>query len=231
MTLDLYSYNTASTAIHIAQGSALLVLGLTEAYAGVEPGKRIKFFSPAALLAGGIAMALIILCLLGGWHLDNALAALKMKNGFYIFVSFACFYASAGLSQLTFLSSDEKSRGWNYLFLLFLAVIAALYFSVAGRAGPEAAAEVGVYHSAMGATLLAAVLFKLIYGFRPRRSLHLGWSMLLLMTSFQLLSYREIKGAFDLRLVSIQSGINPDTPSAKPANKNAKTPPVKRARN
>jgi len=234
MTLDPDSFNTASTAIHIAQGAALLVLGLTEAYAGLEPGKRIKLFSPAALLAGGIAMALIMLYFLGGWNLDNTMGALKMKNGFFIFVSFACFYASAGLSQLTFLSSGEKSRGWHYIFLLFLAVIAVLYFGMAKRVGPEAAAKVGIYHSAMGVTLLAAVLLKLLYGFLPRRSLHLVWTVLLLMTSFQLLSYREIPGAFDFRLVSLRTEAMPAAPvvpAAKPANKNAKTPPVKRARN
>ena len=154
-------------------------------------------------------MTLIMLYFLGGWSLDNALVALKLKNGFFIFVSFACCYASAGLSQLTFLSSGEKGRGWHYLFLLILAVIAALYFSVAGRVGPEAAAQVAVYHSALGVTLLSAVLFKLAHGFIPRRSLHLGWTMLLLMTSFQLLSYREIEGAFDIRGISMRTEISP----------------------
>ncbi len=233
MTLNPDSYNTASTAIHIAQGAALLVLGLTEAYAGVEPGKRINFFSPAALLASGSAMALIMLYLLGDWSLDNALAALNTKNGFFIFVSFACFYAAAGLSQLTSLSSGGKGRGWHYVFLLFLAAIAALYFGVAGRVGPEAAAKVGIYHSAMGVTLLAAVLFKILYGFSPRRSLHLVWTILLLMTSFQLLSYREMPGAFDLNVISMRTEMKPATQAVpvKPANKNAKTPPVKRARN
>jgi len=232
MTPGLDNYNAASTAIHIAQGAALLVLGLTEVYAG-EPGKRLKLFSPAALLAGGIAMALVMFYFLGGWSLDNTMVALKLKNGFLIFVSFACFYASAGLSQLTFLTSGGKGRGWHYLFLIFLAVIAVLYFSVASRVGAEAAAEVRVYHSAMGVTLLAAVLFKLLHGFRPRRGLHLGWIMLLLMTSFQLLSYREVEGAFDTRVVSIRTEMKPVMPAVqvKPANKNAKTPPAERARN
>jgi len=233
MTLNLDSYNTASTAIHIAQGCALLVLGLTEAYAGLEPGRRIKLFSPLAFLLSGIAMALAILYFLGGWSMENALAALKMKNGFFIFVSFACFYASAGLSQLTFISSDEKSRGWHYLFLLFLAVIAVLYFSVARRAAPAAAAEVGLYHSALGITLLAAVAFKFLHGFRPRRTLHLGWIILLLMTAFQLLSYREIKGAFDFHIVSLQPAamIPARAVPADAVKKNAKTPPSKRAGN
>lgn len=224
------NYNTASTAIHMAQGAALLALGLTEACAGHEAGRRIRFASPAALLAGAAAMALIMFHFLGGWSPAKALGALKLKNGFFIFVSFACFYASAGLSQLTFLSSGGKGRGWYYLFLFFLAVIAALYFSVAGRVGPGAAAEVGVYHSALGVTLLAAVLFKLLHGFLPRRSLQLGWTMLLLMTSFQLLSYREVEGAFDPRVVLMRTDIKPAAP-AVPANKNVKTPPLKRAGN
>ena len=233
MTLNFDNYNAVSTAIHIAQGAALLVLGLTEAAAGLEPGKRIKFFSAAALLAGGVAMALIMLRFLGGGSLDNTMEALKLRNGFFIFVSFACFYASAGLSQLTFLSSGEKGRGWDHMFLLFLAVIAVLYFSVSDRVGPEAAAEVAIYHSALGVTLLAAVLFKLVHGFRPRRSLHLVWTILLLMTSFQLLSYREIEGAFDFRGVGMQTEIKPVAPAAqaKSAKKNAKTPPQKRAGN
>jgi len=232
MTLNPDSYNAASTAIHIAQGGALLVLGFTEAYAGLERGKRIKLFSPAALLLAGIAMAAFILYFLGGWSFENALGAMKMKNGFFIFVSFACFYAAAGLSQLTFIASEEKGRGWFNLFLLFLAVIAVLYFGVAGRVGPAASSEVGRFHSGLGITLLVAVTLKLMHGFSGRRKFHLGWAVLLMLVSVQLLSYREVKGAFDLNIVSLQADTKPVTPAVPvKIDKNAKNSPSKRAGN
>jgi len=231
MTLNFDSYNTASTAIHVAQGCALLVLGLTEAYAGLETDRRIKLVSPAVFLLSGAAMALFMLYFLGGWSLDGAFGALKMKNGFFIFVSFACFYACAGFSLLTFLFSGEKSRGWWYLFLFFLAVIALLYFRVSTRVGSGAAAQVALYHSGLGVTLLAAVLLKFLHGFRPRRTFHFGWSALLLITSVQLLGYREVKGAFDLHVVSLNTEASQVVPAApvKAVKNNAKTSPSERA--
>ena len=205
MTLHLDSFNTASTVMHAVQGGALLVLGLTEAYSARGSGGRVRFASPLAFLLSGAAMALAMLYFLGGWSVKSTLFSLKLQSGFYIFVSFACFYASAGLSQLTFLSSEEKSRGWHYLFLAFLAVISLLYFGMSRKVNPGAAAEVAAYHSAFGFTLLAAVVLKSLNDLRPRRIFNLAWIALLFISSYQLLSYREVAGAFDLGTASLRT--------------------------
>ncbi len=228
MTLNLDSYNTASTAMHAAQGAALLALGFTEAYAWHKPGGRIRFIAPLALLLSGAGMLLAMLYFLGGWSVESLMFSLQLKSGFYIFVSFACFYASAGLSQLTFLSSEEKSRGWHYLFLTFLAVIGLLYFGMSKKVNPEAAVEVAAAHSAFGFTLLAAVIFKLLNGFRPRRGFDLAWVALILIASFQLLSYREVGGAFDFRVTALQASPQISLPAtAAGAVKSRAFPPGK----
>jgi len=214
MTLNLDSYNTASTVMHSAQGAALLALGFTEAYAWYKPGGRIRFISPLALMLSGAGMLLAMLYFLGGWSVESLMFSLQLKSGFYIFVSFACFYASAGLSQLTFLSSDEKSRGWHYLFLFFLAVIGLLYFGMSKKVNPEAAVAVAAAHSAFGFTLLTAVIFKLLNGFRPRKGFSLAWVALILIASFQLLSYREVEGAFDFRVAGVQASPQTSSPAA-----------------
>lgn len=217
MTLNLDSYNTASTVMHSAQGCALLVLALSEAYAVKKPGGKTGLAAPAAFLLSGAAMCLAMLHFLGGWDIKSALLSLELKSGFYIFVSFACFYASAGLSLLTFRSSGGKSLFWRYLFLVFLAAIGLLYFGMSGKVNPEAAAGVAAYHAAFGLTLLAAVFFKLLHELRPRRALNLAWIILLLISSFQLLSYREVPGAFDLGAVSLQASSQSVPPAAVPA--------------
>jgi len=216
MTLNLDSYNTASTMIHAAQGTALLAIGFTEAYALYKPGGRIRFISPLALLLSGAVMLLAMLYFLGGWSVESLMFSLQLKSGFYIFVSFACFYASAGLSQLTFLLSEEKNRGWYYLFLFFLAVIGLLYFGMSKKVNPEAVVEVAAAHSAFGFTLLAAVIFKLLNGFRPRKGFNLAWVALILIVSFQLLSYKEVEGAFDFRVTGLQASPQISSPAAAP---------------
>lgn len=230
MTLDPGGYNAASTVMHAAQGAALLALGLTEAYALREPGGRIRFAAPLAFLLSGAAMLLAMLYFLGGWSVKNALVSMQLKSGFYIFVSFACFYASAGLSRLTFLSSKDTRRGWHYLFLAFLAVIGFLYFGMPRKVNPEAAAEVAAYHSAVGFTLLAAVIFRFLHDLRPRRALNLAWIVLLLTSSFQLLGYREVEGAFDFRVESVRFSPRIFSPAGA-VNKDAKTAHPKRAGN
>lgn len=224
------AYNTASTVMHAAQGAALLAVGLTEAYALREPGGRIRFVSPLALLLSGAAMLLAMLYFLGGWSVKGALVSLQLKSGFYIFVSFACFYASAGLSRLTFLSSEEKHRGWHYLFLAFLAVIGLLYFGMSRKVNPEAAVAVAAYHSAFGFTLIAAVIFKFLNDLRPRKALNLAWIVLLLTSSFQLLGYREVEGAFDFRVESARFSPRVFSPAGA-VNKDAKIAHPKRAGN
>lgn len=225
MTLPPAGYNAASTIMHEAQGAALLVLGLNEAYAAHTPGGRIRFASPLTFLLSGVVVLLTMLNFLGGWNVANTLLSLQLNRGFYIFISFACFYASAGLSQLTFLYTEERTRGWHYLFLFFLAVIGFLYFGISQKVSPGAAVEVAAYHSAFGFTLIAAVSFKFLHDFRPRRVFNLVWIVFLLISSFQLLTYREVEGAFDLDTVNLQTSpqIYPPAAAAKSANKDVKT--------
>ena len=231
MIFNLDSYNSASTVMHAAQGAALLALGLGEAYAARKPGGRIKFVPPLVFLLSAAVMLLAMLYFLGGWNAKDALLSLRLKSGFYIFISFACFYASAGLSQLTFLSSQEQNRGWHYLFLAFLAVIGLLYFGMSKKVNPGAAVEVAAYHSAFGFTLLAAVIFKFLCVFRPRGAFNLAWIVFLLITAFQLLSYREVKGAFDLGMVNLQASPLIAVPGAQAILKDVKTTNPKRAGN
>jgi hypothetical protein len=246
MTLNLDGYNTASTVMHSAQGAALLALGLTEAYAARKPGGRLLFVSPLVFLLSGAAMLLAILYFIGGWSVKTTLFSLQLKSGFYIFPSFACFYAAAGLSQFNAFSSQWKRRGWNYLFLAFLTVIGLLYFGMSRKVNPEAATAVAAYHSAIGFTLLAAVMCKILHEVRPRAAFNLAWIILLFISSYQLLSYREVAGAFDLGAAPMRVSPMIDQPAAAVsgvkirtfsqgqsggASKDAKTTDQKRAGN
>jgi len=195
------------------QGAALLALGLTEAYTPDNPlHKKINLAAPLVFVLSAAGAAAAMLYFLGGWSVKSALFALNIKKGFYIFVALACYYASAGLSRFMYLVSDEKSRGWHYVSLIFLTAIAALYFTMGAKVNEEAADAVGAAHSAIGATLLAAVLARFLHGFLKRKALHVAWAAFLLLASFQLLTYRETRSAFEYRIVTIEAG-----PETKPS--------------
>jgi len=207
MTLNFNSFNLASNAIHLMQGAALLTLGLTEAYTLDNPRhKKINPAAPLAFVLSAAGAAIAMLYFLGGWSVKNTLFALNVKRGFYIFVTFACCYAASGLSRVTYLASDEKNRGWHYLSLAFLAAIGALYFTMGGKVNEEASYIVSVAHSSIGATLLVAVLAEFLYGFLRRKAFHILWTALLIITAFQLLTYRENKNAFEYRLITTPAG-------------------------
>ena len=213
MTPDFNNFNQASNAIHVLQGAALLTLGLTEGYTLDNPRhKKINLAAPLVFVLSAAGAAVAMLYFLGGWNIDNTLSALNVKRGFYIFVAFACCYASAGLSRFTYLASDAKSGGWHYMSLVFLTAIAALYFTMGAKVSEEASYIVGTAHSAIGATLLAAVLAKFLHGFLKWKAFNVIWSALLLMTAFQLLTYRENKNSFECKTVTIQAG-----PEIKPS--------------
>ena len=106
MTLQPDSFNLASNAIHLLQGAALLALGLAEACpADSTLLKKINLAAPLAFVLSAAGAAAAILYFLGGWSVKSALCALSVKKGFYIFVTFACYYASAGLSRFMYLAS------------------------------------------------------------------------------------------------------------------------------
>jgi len=233
MLLELNSFNNASTVFHAAQGCALLTLACAEIYAAYRPAGVILFAAPAALILSALVTGLAGLYFLGGWGVDAAILALRIKPGFHIFISFACLYVSAGMAQLMYLSSSGKAKGWHYLFLFFLAFIAGLYLIISRTVAPAAAREVAVYHAGMAFALFSAVLFKLAYHFLDRRTLNFAWAIMLFISAFQLLSYREIQGAFDFRMVSVTSGSGRESQAAEAGNseKNVKTAPQKRAGN
>lgn len=206
------SFNAASTAMHIMQGAALLALGLAELRPAGAPRRKMDMAASLALVLAAAGAAAAMLYFLGGWSLKDAIFALNIKKGFYVFVALACYYASAGLSRLMYLASEEKSPVWRHLSLVFLTAGAALYFTMGSKVHEEAARSVGLANSAIGGALLAALLAKVLHGFLKRRVFHIAWTALLLLASIQLLSYRENKDAFEYRLVAIQAG-----PELRPA--------------
>ena len=213
MTLGQDSFNSASTAMHMLQGAALLGFGLAEIYpAGESLRRKLSLAASLGLALGAAGAAAAMLYFLGGWSLKDALFALNIKKGFYVFVAFACYYASAGLSRFMYLASEEKSRHWHHISLVFLAASAALYFTLGSKVHEEAAGPVGAANAAIGAALLAALLAKVLHGFLKKKAFHIAWAVLLLIASVQLLAYRENEEAFEYRLVTVQSG-----PEAKPA--------------
>ncbi|MFA7008955.1 MAG: hypothetical protein WC204_08840 [Elusimicrobiales bacterium] len=226
-------YNAASTVMYSAQGAALSALALTEAYTAYKPGGRLKSVPPLAFLLSGAVMFLAMLYFLGGWSLGNALLSLRLNSGFYVFVSLACFYSSAGLSRLAFLFSGEKSLGWHYLFMVLLGITALLYLYLSGKAAPGAAAEAAAANSRFGFILLAAVLFKFLHEFRPLKVFNLAWIGLLFIVPFQLLGYRKVDGALELRAASLLTSsrmVLPKAAAGVPIN-NVKTAHPKRAGN
>jgi len=221
MTLDYDSFTSASTLIHAAQGAGFMLLGMTEAYSLDNPGRKATLLGPTALLAAAASIPLLMLALPGAWSLGQLRLALEMRAGFYFFLAFASLLGAAGLSRITQLALGRKEGGWQTLFLLFLALIAFMYFFMASRVNVEAWRQVMVWHAAIGVTLLLAVAFKVAHGFNGRRQLHIGWAMLLMATALQLLTYREAPEAFSLRLITFETA-----PVSEPPARTDKMPPA-----
>ena len=213
MTVDYESFTRASTAIHIAQGAALFLLGAAEAYSHDNPDARAVLAGPLALLAAAAAVPLIMLGVTGHWDFGQLKAALEIRRGFYLFIAFACLFGAAGLSRLTLAALKKDGGGWQAAFLFFLAAAGALYFLLAWRVNESAWRQVLAWHAAIGATLLLAVAAKTAHLFSGRRALHAAWGVLLLMAGMQLMAYREDPGTFGLHMVTFQSA--PDMPGPK----------------
>ena len=226
MTLiDPENLKQASTFIHVCQGGALLILGAAEAYAADNQAKKINFLPPAAFMLSGALMLVSMLYFLGNWHLQPLLDALELKKGFYIFPAFAWLFAAAGLGRMMALYMGEKGGFWQFLFLVFLCVIALLYFTVPYRVNEAARLPVLAFHSAMGISLLAAVVSKSLHVFMKKKILQIIWAVLILITAGQLLIYRENPQAFEYHVVTIQS-----SPEQPPAAKDANAKPVDKKR-
>lgn len=221
MTLDYGTFAKASTLIHLAQGSALVLLGAAEAYSLDNPGRKAALAGPAALLLAALAMPVLIMALPAGWSLDGLRLALEVRRGFLIFFAFACLFGAAGLSRLTQLALGRSGGGWQTLFFGFLTLIGLLYFLLPYRVNEEALREVLVWHAAIGCTLLLAVALKAAHSFSGRRALHVAWAVLLMITGLQLLTYQESPSSYGLRLVTMESAPPPVAPAknARPADK------------
>lgn len=213
MTIDFDSLSKASTAIHMAQGAALFILGAAEAYSHDNPGSRVALAGPLALLAAAAGIPLIILGIAGAWNMEQFRAVLDIRRGFYLFIAFACLFGAAGMSRLTQASLKKAGGGWQAAFLFFLAAAGVLYFLLAWRVNEEAWRQVLAWHAAIGATLLLAVAAKIAHIFSGRRLLHAAWGVLLIMTAMQLMSYREVPATFGMRMVTFQTA--PEMPAPK----------------
>jgi hypothetical protein len=212
--IDFDSLARASTAAHAALGAGLFLLGASEAYAHDNPGSRLALAGPLALLASAVAVPLTLLGISAAWDLEQLRAVLDARRGFYLFIALACLYGSAGLSRLTQLAARRDGGGWQAAFLVFLAASGALYFMMAWRVNEEAWRQVLAWHAAIGAAVLLAAAAKAAAVLTGRRALHFAWCALLMIAALQLLTYREVPGAFGLRMVSLQS--SPELPPAAP---------------
>jgi hypothetical protein len=215
MIVNYDGFTAASTIIHSSQGAALLLLGAAEAYSLDNPGSKIGFAGPLALLAAAAAIPLAVLALPGGGSFEGLKAALAARRGFFLFISLSCLLGAAGFSRLTQLALWRRAGGWQALFLFFLAGCGVLYFLLPWRVNPEAWRRTLPWHFAMGTTLLLAVALKAAYTFSGRRRLHMAWAVLLVATALQLLTFRETEGAYGLRMVTLETA--PALPENVPA--------------
>lgn len=221
MMINYQNYAAASTFIHVAQGAALFLLGAVEAYAVDNQVKRLALAGPLCLLAAAVAVPLLVLALPGGWNLELARAALDARRGFYLFVALGCFFGAAGLSRLTQVSVGAEGGGWHAAFLAFLAIAGGLYFVLPWRVNEDAWRPVFILHAAIGSTLLLAVALKAAHAFTGKRVLRVSWSVLLMVTALQLVTYREYDKSFSPRLVTLEAGPVLPAPKAAAAKKAA----------
>ena len=180
----------------MVQGAAFLVLGAAEAYSMDRPGRGAALIGPLALLAAAIAIPFIIFAMPGEWSLDGMSAALDARRGFYVFLAMAGLLAAAGLSRLGQDPAGRNSGNWVATSLFAFALCGVLYVMLAWRVNGEAWHQVMFRHAPMCATLILAVILKAENLVSRRRSFHMAWAVLLMITAVQLLTYTEFPEAF-----------------------------------
>lgn len=221
MTIDFADFARASNLAHLLQGAALAAAGAAEAYAADNHARRPRLAAGAFMALCGLGSFLVVLALPGGWSLEQLSAALHLRTSFYLFIALACLFSAAGLSLLTRAVLDREAGGWQFSFLGLLAFAAAVYVALAYRVNEDARLESLVWHAAFGVTLLLAVAAKAAHLASGRRSLQLGWAVLLLASGLQLAVYREHPESFAPKLVTVEAGsqTQPPAPQNAPADK------------
>ncbi len=222
------NFRVLSTLIHILQGAVFFIMGLAAVYIqekGAKAGEKIKFISPLAFIVAGALSFALIINILGHGSFNGAVAVMKIKPGFFIFVALACVFLSAGFSGVLFEADRKKNGVWGFAYLIFIFAIVVLYAIMHTRVSAQAEISVMTQHIAMAATLAAALIFKIAGIFKEKRFFNIACIVFLFITSFQLIAYKENEKSFKRAMVTVKAEIAP--PNSVKKN-NGKTTDKKR---
>ena len=181
----------ASTVVHFFQGMAFFAMAVATCYTGVGCKRWIKFVSPLACIAAGILSLFAIGVILGDWNFNDAINIIRLKPGFFIFMALTLLLLSAGFSEALFAADERRNKMWKYFQLFFLGFMAVLYMMMHTRVNNEAIHFVMIDHVAIGATLMTALIMKVAELFTAKKIIKMTGIIFLLMTSFQLMVYKE----------------------------------------
>jgi hypothetical protein len=203
------NFRLASNYIHFVQGAAFLIIGLMAAYLHDKEKKsqeKFKFIAPLSFIIAGALSFLIIINVLGHWSFDSAIAIMKIKPGFFIFLALSCVFVSAGFSGVLFESDRQKNKVWGFFYWIFIFAIAGLYALMHTRVNNEASVFVMTNHIAMAGTLGIALIFLLAMVFTKKKFIKVFVIVFFLITSFQLLTYKESAESFKSKVVTLEAG-------------------------
>ncbi|MCK5582445.1 MAG: hypothetical protein KAI33_01575, partial [Elusimicrobiales bacterium] len=196
-----------------------------------EVREKIKFVAPLAFIAAGALSLLAIIIVVGDWSFDFAISVMKIKPGFFIFMALSCVFISAGFSGVLFESDRKKNKFWGYAYWIFIFTIAVLYAIMPFRVNDEARVFVMANHIAMAITLTMALVLKISEFFTEKKIIKILGIIFLLITSFQLLIYKENADSFKHRIVTIKSESGDMEKAKKEYKDNDKTTDKKRHSN
>ncbi|MCG2726015.1 MAG: hypothetical protein L6420_07145 [Elusimicrobia bacterium] len=202
------NFRLVSTLIHFLQGAAFFIIGVIAIYIHENGGKaqeKLKFISPLAFIAAGAVSLLAIIIILGDWSFESAIAIMKIKPGFFIFMALSCVFMSAGFSGVLFAADKKKNKVWGYFYWIFIFSIAVLYALMHTRVNNAASAFVMANHIVMAGALAIALVFKITEFFAEKKIIRTLGIIFLLITSFQLLIYKESENSFKYEIVTIKS--------------------------
>ncbi|MEA3306399.1 MAG: hypothetical protein U9Q34_01265 [Elusimicrobiota bacterium] len=203
------NFRVASNYIHFLHGSVFFIMGITAAYVHVKEKKdqgKFRFISPLSFIIAGVLSFLVIIGVLGHWSLESAIVVMKIKPGFFIFMALSCIFVSAGVSGVLFEADRGANKFWGFFYWIFIIAIAALYAFMHTRVNSEASLFVMTHHIAMAGTLTMALIFKLTGIFTEKKVIKIFAIVFLLITSFQLLTYKENDNSFKRRVITVETG-------------------------